>query len=54
MYMIEFSLHRISTIKNPNVSEEAKASAEERLEAMDEPFTAKNKDPGHVVAGLKA
>lgn len=39
------------TLHNPNVSEEAKASAEERLHQLPEH---NDKNPGHVIAGIKA
>lgn len=39
------------SLHNPNVSEEAKASAEERLHQLPEHT---DKNPGHVIAGIKS
>lgn len=40
------------TLHNPNVSEDAKASAEERLHQL--PEQKGDKNIGHVIAGIKA
>lgn len=40
------------TLHNPNVSEDAKASAEERLHQL--PGQNDDKNLGHVVAGIKS
>ncbi|KAH9462510.1 hypothetical protein MJO28_002714 [Puccinia striiformis f. sp. tritici] len=47
-----------ATINNPNVSDEAKAHAEERLETEDFPSVAdetnQTKNPNNVIGGIKA
>lgn len=40
------------TLHNPNVSEDAKTSAEERLHQL--PEQTGDKNTGHVIAGIKA